>query len=181
MLNLLPKKHIDEVRGEYLRRFYIVSLVLFTIISIFFIVAIFPSYISVKSKEIVAQDVSLSIKESSKAKDRDALSLSVKNLESKIKVLDTIPGDKPTDYIDKALDLKGKGISIQNISYVKKDANQKEITMEGTAFSRADLINFSKRVKTSGWSTSSDIPISNLASDKDIRFFVTLTATSTPK
>jgi hypothetical protein len=181
MLNLLPKDQKKEVRGEYLRRFYIVVLIVFSSIDIFLLVAIFPSYISVKTNENIAENIRTSIKNSPKNKDKEAITQSLKNLEAKLKVVATLPGEKPTDYIDKALELRGRGISIQNISYVKKDANKKEVSIEGSASSRADLIDFSKRIKASSWSNSTDIPISNLASDRNIKFFVTLTATSTPK
>lgn len=181
MLNLLPKDHKKEVRGEYLRRFYIVLLIVLSSIDVFLLVAIFPSYISVKTDGDIAESVRTSIKDSTKNKDKETITQNLKKLDEKLKVVATLPGEKPTDYIDKALELKGRGISIQNISYVKKDANKKEVSIEGSASSRADLIDFSKRIKASSWANSTDIPISNLASDKNIKFFVTLTATSTIK
>jgi hypothetical protein len=181
MLNLLPKDYKNKVRQEYLRRFFIVSLIIFSLIDIFLIVAIFPSYILINSKKTITEKALQSLKESSKVKDRDAILADVKKLEDGLVLVATISGDRPTDYIDKAVLLKGKGISIQNISYTKKTDTEREVTLTGGASSRLNLIDFYKRVKESSWVTSSDLPLSNLASDKSISFFVSLIATSTPK
>jgi hypothetical protein len=181
MLNLLPKDYRDKVRQEYIRRFFIVILIGFSIIDIFLLVAIFPSYSSISTRNKIAESAKQSIEKSSKAKDRDVVLNNVTDLESRLKVVALIPGDKPTEYINKALELRGKGIYIQSISYTKKSGTQKEISLEGVASSRSNLIDFSKRLKGSLWETSSDIPLSNLASDKDIKFLVNLTTSTTTR
>lgn len=129
----------------------------------------------------IAENTNNNLKNSDIVKDKNILLNNIKDLESRMKSVSNLPGDKPTDFIDKALEFGGKGIVIKNITYTKKDNSKKEITLDGVAKTRADLISFSKRVKSSAWVTSSDIPLSNLASDRDILFFVTLTATSTSK
>lgn len=179
MLNLLPKDTKEKVRNEYLRRFAIVLLVGLTLIDLFFIVAIFPSYISASSQKKISKDLSESIKNSANTKNRDTVLSNVKDLEVKLNLIETVSGEKPSEYISKALSLKTNGIFIQNISYSKKDKTKKEVSLEGFASSRASFIEFMNKVKSSNWATSSDIPISNLANDKDIKFFVTLTFINT--
>lgn len=179
MLNLLPKDHSDSVRREYLRRMAIVVLVGLFFVDIFLLVAIFPTYTSLNMRKQIEEQGLKSIKESSKTKDTDLILGNIKDLETRLKTASIVSGDLPTDYIDKILSLRGAGIYIQSISYVKKSNTQKDIAIEATASSRANLIDFSKKLKASSWATSSDIPLSNLASDKNIKFFVTLTATST--
>jgi hypothetical protein len=181
MLNLLPKDYKDKVRREYIRRFLIVMLMGLSIIDIFLIVAVFPMYSSIITRNKIVVEEKKALEGSSRAKDRDPVLKNVKDLESKLKIMETVPGEKPTEYIDDALLLKGEGIHIQSISYIKKSNTQKVISFNGVASSRTSLIEFSKRVKGSNWATTSDIPISNLAGDKNINFLVTLTATSTPK
>jgi len=179
MLNLLPKDSKDKVRGEYLRRFSVILLIGLSFIDVFLLVAIFPSYILLNSKKEIAEEASVALANSSNAKDRNIVLSNIKDLDERLKIVEMVPGEKPTDYIGKALELQTKGVSILNISYTKKDQEKKEITLEGIAHSRAGLIEFSKKVKSSDWASYSDIPISNLANDKNIRFFVTLIATST--
>jgi hypothetical protein len=181
MLNLLPKDYKNEIRREYLRRFSIVLLIILSLVDVFVFVAIFPSYILISSRKKIAEETKQLIQNSSKAKDRNIILTNVKDLENRLKVVAMIPGDKPTDYIDKALLLKSKGICFKNISYTKKSDTVKEVSLEGSAYSRFSLINFSKEVKASSWSTSSDIPLSNLASEKNINFFINLTASSTSR
>jgi len=152
-----------------------------SIIDVFLLVAGFPLYIEVNTNNKIVTEAKKTIEISSTAKDRDIVLKNVKDLESRLKIIAMIPGDKPTEYIDKALELKGKDVYIQNISYVKKGDTQKEVSLEGTASSRAGLIEFSKGIKNSFWTKSSDIPLANLVNDKNINFFVTLTASSTSK
>ena len=181
MLNLLPKDYKNKVKNEYLNRFLIVLLIGLSFLDIIFIVALFPSYTSINFRKNFAEKTSQELKNSAKAKDRDTVLSNIKDLEARMKIVTTLPGDRPTDFINKALELKQQGISIQNISYTKKDSDKKEVSLEGKASSRASLIDFSKKIKASEWATSSDIPLSNLANDKSIPFLVILTVTSTKK
>ena len=132
-------------------------------------------------KKDIAEDTKRSLEDSSKAIDKNIVVSNIRDLENRLKIVEMVPGDKPTGYILKALELKTKNVSIGSITYSKKDDNKKEIVLEGVALTRSDLIVFSRHVKSSGWATTSDIPLSNLASDRNIPFVVTLTATSTPK
>ena len=181
MLNLLPKDYKNKVRGEYVMRFYSVSCMLFSFLSIFFLVAMFPSYTLVNTKKNIAEQASKSIKGSVKAGDRDVVLPNIKDLETRLKVVAQVPGEKPTDYIDKALELKGDSVSISNITYTKTADSKKQVILQGEALSRTSLINFSKRVKASDWTITTDIPLSNLANDKNIPFSINLTATSTSR
>jgi hypothetical protein len=174
MLNLLPKDYKEKVRGEYLRRLAIVILIGLTFVDIFFLVAISPAYISASMDKKITEETNSSIKNSPKVKDVDVVLSNMKDLQSRLDTATTIPGERPSDFISKALELKGKGIYIQNILYSKKDAFEKEVILKGTASSRVNLIDFSKRIKSSDWTSSSDIPLSNLASDKNINFIVSL-------
>ena len=179
MLNLLPKKYKEQVRAEYIRRFIITSAFVLSFVTVSFGVAIFPTYLDVKlKKEAVEADLA-NVKSSSLAKDKNAVTGTIKDLETKIKVISLVSGERATDFISKASDLKTKGISIQNISYVKKDDSLKEVVVSGVAQGRADAVAFSKKVKSSGWIVVSDIPLSNLASERNIPFSITLTSTST--
>ena len=178
MLNLLPKKYKEQVRAEYIRRFVITSAVVLSFVGVCFGVAIFPTYIDVKlKKEAIEVDLA-SVKSSSVAKDKDAVTTTIKDLETKMKIISLVSGEKATDFISKALESKTKGISIQNVSYVKKDDLSKEVVIAGVAQSRVDMVSFSKKMKSSDWTTVSDIPLSNLASERNIPFSITLTATS---
>lgn len=179
MLNLLPKDYKNKIRNEYVRRFFIILFLGLSIMDIFIAVSIFPSYTFVTSKKEIAEGVNLSIKNSVKVKNQEKILQDFKDLETRLTAVEIVPGSRPTGYIDNALKLKEKVISIQNISYTKKDGLNKEVTLEGTASSRASLIDFSKRVKASSWVSASEIPLANLAGDRNIKFFITLTATST--
>ena len=181
MLNLLPKDYSNKVRQEYIRRFSIVLLIGISVVDIFLLVAIFPVYTSLNLRERIVEETKESIENSPRAKDKNIVLSNVKDLESRLKVVAVIPGDRPTDYIDKALELKSGGVYIRSISYTKKNDTSKEVVLEGVASSRASLVEFSKKIKSSSWSTSSDIPLSNFASDKNISFLFNLVASSTPR
>lgn len=174
MLNLLPKNYKENVRGEYLRRLSIVVLIGLTLTDIFFLVAISPAYISISMRKKIVEEANSSIKNSTNTKDREMILSNIKDLKSRLDTAGAISGDIPSEFIDKALQLKGSGIYIQNISYTKKEGRQREVILAGVAASRLSLIDFSKRIKLSDWTLSSDIPLSNLASDKNINFSVSL-------
>ncbi|MEI7513609.1 MAG: hypothetical protein WCJ74_03250, partial [bacterium] len=175
MLNLLPKEYKNKIKSEYLFRFITILLVGLVLIDIFFLFALFPSYTVVNFRKNIAEETSRALKNSDKAKDRNIVLANIKDLEDRMRVVETITSDRPTDYINKALELQSKNIFVENISYTKRENKQKEIVLEGVAMSRTSLIDFSKKVKLSQWSTSSDIPLSNLANDKNIPFLVILT------
>ena len=135
MLNLLPKESKKIIRSEYLRRFSIVLLISLSVMDIFLLVAIFPTYISVKTEKEIASNINQSINSSADVQKRNNIVSSMKDLDAKLKSIDLIPGEKPLVYIDKALELKTKGVSIKNISYTKKDSLKKEVSIEGVASS----------------------------------------------
>ena len=178
MLNLLPKEHRKLIRREYIRRFLIVALSLFSLVVISWAVAIFPMYTSVNSDEVIVGGNLASIKNSSLGKDRSAVINGIKDLEAKMKLISIVPGDGAVEFISKATDLKTANISISSVSYTKKDASHKVVVIEGAARTRNDLISFFKKAKQVSWATASDVPLSSLAGEKNIPFTMSLDITS---
>ena len=179
MLNLIPQKHNDLVRGEYVKRFFTMFLFLFGFILLSLCVFIFPSYTSIKSNQNILENNLTSLRNSSISQDKDKVLAVVDDLKRKTSLISMVEGEKPSDYFDKVLSMKTNGISFTNISYNKRPDKVKEISVQGVADSRLDLISFSKKTKQTSWVVGTDIPVSNLASDKNIPFSITFTATST--
>jgi hypothetical protein len=89
-----------------------------------------------------------------------------------------ISDEIPSEYLDSVSEFRLSGISITDVSFVKKEKNISQITIEGSANSRADLIALWKKAKSVSWIPTSEMPISDLTSDKDLGFLIIFNATS---
>ena len=178
MLNLLPKDQRGLLRREYVRRFIVVTACMLGLLCMSCGVALLPSFFMVKMKRDLTIARLSALKESPKAQDRDRILGIIKDLEQSVSAISLTSGGDATTIIDSALLLKTPGVSILSISYAKKD-KAREVSLGGVARSREELVNFSKNVKASNWSVTSDIPLSNLANEHDIHFLITISSTST--
>lgn len=178
MLNLLPQNYKKELRREYLYRFFIMSAKLFSLVVISGAVMLFPLYLFTNLRYSIIENKLVNVKASTEAKDKNAVLAVIKDLEKKTAVISLVSGEEPTQYLQYLNAFKLPGISITTISYVKKDAKTKQISIGGVAKSRSDLTALWKKAKAVSWVTSSDMPLSDFVSDKNIDFTITFNATS---
>lgn len=72
-------------------------------------------------------------------------------------------------------------VMIKNYTFTRSETGLAQIKVDGTALTRRELITFRDKLNEQPLIEKVDLPISNLAKDKDITFSLTLTiATTTP-
>jgi len=79
-----------------------------------------------------------------------------------------------SDYISLFESLQGPGVQITNVGLNKNKEGMAPATITGVATDRRNLASFRDRLLAEEEVVSVDLPISNLAQDKDIRFTVTV-------
>ncbi len=80
-----------------------------------------------------------------------------------------------SQMVDLFESLKGDGIAISNFEFVRKDKVEiGQINIQGRALDRQDLVDFRDALLKQAVIKSVDLPISNLAKDKNIPFTITV-------
>jgi hypothetical protein len=80
-----------------------------------------------------------------------------------------------SSYVDLFMSLQETNIRIARLNIVQEDTNILPVRMNGTASDRQALASFRDRMLAHPLITEVDLPISNLANDKDILFSITVT------
>jgi len=80
-----------------------------------------------------------------------------------------------SSYVDLFTSLQGADILIEQLSLSQDDDTLLPVRMSGTAVDRQALASFRDRLLAHPLITEVDLPISNLASDKDILFSIIVT------
>lgn len=176
MFNLLPENLKDEIRKEYKLRRLTVILVFVLAVQASFLIFLFPTWlISVyKEKEIVSQSEQMAkfLADSNVAPATNV----IKSLNSKLNVINSAleyPAFVP--LMDTVIGQKTKSITLKQFSYTSKDSASAELSIGGTSATRESLVAFVKSLEDTKAFKKVDLPISNLAKDKDIVFTITLT------
>jgi Tfp pilus assembly protein PilN len=81
---------------------------------------------------------------------------------------------KMSERLNLFYDLRGEGVQINEIKINREGINIKSAIVSGTAESRQALSDYRNRLLESKFITEAQLPISNLAQDKDIKFSLTI-------
>ena len=177
MFNVLPDILKKEIRTSYkLRRLFVVlSAVLFLQIS--FLIFILPSWINVffKEKDVISQTNNLS--KSTLSQNAETASAIIASTNIKLKLINTelqYPAIMP--LIRSIISNKTANIHIYQFNYSVTSTTSAAVTLSGMAASRESLINYENAINNSSLFSNVDLPISNLAKNKDIDFSMSLSA-----
>ncbi len=175
MFNLLPENLKDKIKSEYRARRFII--ILFFIISLqaTFLVFLFPSWFISFSRE------KTSISRSDQANayfaildSTNVVSL-VKSINTRLRIIDNeLSYVKATPYINVVISEKPSSLKINKLSFIATSATSSTLFIGGNSVSRESLVLFVKSLQDSKMFNTVDLPISNLAKDKNIDFTVNL-------
>ena len=177
MRNLLSQKDKKILQSEYRLR---VSIVVITFL-FFTILAggaqLIPSYFISESKERAAKKLSSIVKESVAKREKDVSITVLLETKEKLKLLTFDENSVSLGAIfKKIIDNKPSGINIDGIFYDKSQTGKgTEILITGEAGAREPLLEFKKLLGIETLFTDVVLPVSNLASDKDIKFSIKVT------
>ncbi len=175
MFNLLPDSLKGEIIKEYKLRLFIVSLFFVVFIELSFIVLLFPSLVISYYRE---KDVELrveTLEKSSGVTNANSIKPVIKSLNSDLNTIDkTLQYSEAIPIIDIVLTEKTKLVQITDISYISLSSSTATIVVQGVSLTRDALVNFKKSLEVSNNFKNIDLPISNLAKDRDIKFSMTM-------
>ncbi|MFQ5661917.1 MAG: hypothetical protein ACE5F2_01550 [Candidatus Paceibacteria bacterium] len=177
MRNLLSQKDKKILHSEYKLRVLITVLMFLFFTILAGGVELVPSYFISESKERATKEHSDIIKESVAKREKDVSSTVLFETKEKLTLLSF--DEKSVSLralFESVLDNKPKSVRINGISYDKSRAGEvSKIFVTGEADAREPLLEFKKLLNKEAQFTEAFLPVSNLASDRDIKFSITIT------
>ncbi len=174
MYKLLTEEEKIKIEAEYKSRRLVVMMFFLMVLLVMGVIGLVPSYIIAVSKERDANTSLAILNKSLSGKTVEELDIWLKNINAKVKLFapsqDT---DKPYEAFKEIIALKPTGIRLTGLTYAK-NKTETEYKLEGIADNRRTLVDFQNNLNTSNKFTSANIPVADLAKDKDISFNLTL-------
>jgi hypothetical protein len=178
MINLIPATAKKSLIKEYWMRAATVWLFLWSVAVLLGIFILVPSYVLIHSQVSAYKDSAASASE--KIASYEALA---KELERSGKLAammkDTFSKPSTSRYLALFRSLERDGITLSEISIIRGDKGVEPVALTGIADDRQALAAFRDTMVAQEVISSVDLPLSNLAKDKDIPFDVTVTLDNT--
>ncbi|MCR4334438.1 MAG: hypothetical protein NUV47_01770 [Patescibacteria group bacterium] len=173
MFNLLPEKYKKRLENEYNIRLAIVVFVLIFLITLISVAFLTPSYLLSKTKETEVENRLATIK--NQAPDQTSVELNAVLLQTKkeLSVLAPTSNISFLESIKKILARKIPNITIIGLTIIENGSIWKT-SISGVASNRDTLISFKKSLESEQSFSGVDLPISDLARNKDIPFTITV-------
>lgn len=178
MINLIPPKAKKNIKKEYLFRVLSVWLLVW---SVFIIVGAFislPVYVLIGSQISVYESAANQASERVFQYESVSAGLIKSSQQAKL-ALDEAEGVSFSEYITLFKALEGEEIVINKINLSQKAGMVEPISISGVAAGRQSLAVFRDRILALEEVTEVDLPISNLAREKDIPFMITVVINNT--
>ncbi len=165
MTNLLPKNDKHLIREEYRLRLVTVVLFAFSAVIIMASVLLIPSYFITYLKGVSGEEQIKIIRDVVAMHERDNVDQILVEAKQKLKAISSERQSDMVEVIQTILEEQSAVISLN--SFVSVDDM---IRVEGVARSRDDLVLFADRLEKTPLFVNVNLPLSNLAPSKDIRF-----------
>ena len=174
MFNLLPIEKKRTIAREYHLRLSALFLLMLFVTGIVAIVFLAPSFFAVGVKKNRAsqelKNLQIATPELRSVEELEALVLEIRN---KLEVLKPQEVLLPSQLIQKILDNRPKGVSITASSYLVKEG-EINLKVTGKGSTREALTSFARNLREDEAFQSVDLPVSDLARDRDIDFSIAL-------
>jgi len=173
MFNLLPEEQKKEIYTEYRFRLFILIFIFLVITGIIAIILLAPTlFLSSSEYNNLAEGLGLLQKETPELENSQNLQTTVEKTNNKLTVLQSGREQTPLLIWSKVIDDKPSGVKINSFSYSKKD-KKVVVIIEGRALVRESLISFAKSLEAQKTFENVNLPVSNLAREKNLDFFIT--------
>ncbi|GEM_PF-377721 len=174
MINLIPPTARRGVLVEYWIRVVSVWLILWSVALFAATSLLLPAYVFVNSQVRVYQESAELA--SQKVADYEAVSTALVRASQQAKtVMDEANRFQISDYVELLEQLQGDEIQINRIELGRAEQGVLPAVVGGMADNRQALASFRDRLLTDKRISAVDLPISNLAQDKNIPFTITIT------
>lgn len=179
MINLLPSEDKILIRNEYLGRIALVFGAFFSFAFLAGMVVLLPTFYLFSSHE-KNLDGQVSVSEGKiKKLDVEQNSAEIKKIIERLNLINSPNFNfRLNELFKEIISLKSDGVKITSISFdVQKSKNSSEakVSLSGKASVREDLLKFIDRLKKNYGDQRVKSPITNLISDKDTAFSLTIT------
>ena len=174
MFKLLTEEERQKVASEYAMRRVILMLFAFSLVLIVGLIWLSPSYVRSNARQNEVLERTRIINNSPKGGDEAEIDAWLSKINKELELLSpALDVDRPSDFIDQILEQKIVGVRIIGFSWTKSK-NKVALSVSGVATTRQALIAFEERINASGHFVDVVLPVSNLATDKDIDFQIKL-------
>jgi len=174
MINLIPPKAKKNLLVEYWVRVLAVWLILWGITLLVNAGLLWPVYVLVDS-QTDAYEISAQLASEKVLNYENASTELVRASQQARYVVDESQISKLSTYITLLQNLQGEGVEFNRISITRGDQVITPISLSGVAESREALAAFRDRLLADEQIETVDLPINNLARDRDIGFSITIT------
>lgn len=173
--NLLPEEIQKKLLQEYHLRFSALLLILFAAICVIGVILLVPSYFLLFQKRSSFQLEIASLRNDQEDSSRKSSATAFRNLDEKMKALNILDSNRELPHVlfEKIIEDRGSSVTIQRFSS-RLVGSTTEITVEGVAKTRDDLIAFKDRIKKKEPFTSVEFPPELLAKSKDVHFLMSI-------
>lgn len=173
MFTLLPQQFKENLMKEYRFRLLSVFCFLMLLLAVISLCLLLPTFISVSSEHTRLSLEEKSLADSIIKKDTDDFSKTLGVLKNDIELVAT-PDNLVSPIISSIYDYVLDGISINKIDYSLREDKSFTINLSGIASNRRVLSVFATELKNEKMFATVDLPISNLAKETELPFFITI-------
>lgn len=174
MINLIPPAAKKKIILEYWIRVISVWFYMWTAAMIGSVAIMLPAYVLINSQVSVYEQSAQSASE--KVANFEEVKKQVEHSnELAVKMQNQLALPRMSDYLALFRSLEGQGVTITSTDVSRTDAVFSPIRISGKAESRQALASFRDRISSDARVEKVDLPLSNLAKDKDIQFSLTVT------
>jgi len=173
MFNLLPPEQKKSIRREYHLRLATVVFSFLSFTGLVLLAFLLPSFfkINISYSDLARQKNQLEEK-TPELKDVEMLTKTVSETMKKLRILETgLDNAALSVVIEKIISIQPSGLEIKNLSFSLKEQESK-VKLTGQANTRNLLLDFVKKLGEDELFSSVDLPVSDLAKDREVKFSV---------
>lgn len=179
MFNLLPDSLKEEIIKEYKLRKLIIVLLIIVFLQASFFVFMMPSWVNLSNKENELLERVKKFDNSPIVSGANALKLTVKLLNSEAIVMDkTLEYQEFIPILNTIISNKTNSIKITDVLFTSISSSTSMLVVQGVSSTRDDLVNYKNTLDQTKMFKSVDLPVSNLAKDRNIVFSINLSTLS---
>lgn len=178
MINLLPVEEKKKIRRDYVFRLLTVALGVVSLSAIIGIVTLFPSYFISDFQKRAAIEEAERTRKTGGEGDQENIASLLKEAQLKLKILSP---EREKVFLrtvfDTAIGYKPNTVALTGMVYQEGSEGELTFIINGVADNREDLLVFSQDLKRDTLFDDVELPVSNLAKDRNINFTLTVSGT----
>lgn len=174
MRNLLTETTKKEIQKEYQLRVLITALVFASLAALIGAIALFPSYITSQTRKASVEQ-QLQLQARSNIESEGNAGLVIRTTNTQLDILTEVGEGVPfSAQLQKIVDMKPEGVALYSFVYRVSDEEGGRLQLEGSAATRDALLAFERVLNEDPAIGNVELPVSNLAKDRDIPFSISL-------